>query len=212
VFCVVVADGSIVQEHTAKALDGLVPAGSVQPLVDRSWNREPGDEQDERHPEHHLTPRLGAIVNYEPTIILYASQPFDDSIKAIQLAVGGPAGSEVFTPVTTRVLRSPALDQPVDLAPVRIESEDRNWASNTTMEEGSDFYVSNRGNNTVVRVRQDGAVVAVRRVRALGRSLGDARLNGVTTSPDHSRIWVTYVGSIPGLSDPHGGVLELAAF
>jgi hypothetical protein len=212
VFCVVVADGSIVQEHTAKALDGLTPAGSVQPLVDRSWNSERGDEQDARHPELDVTPRLGAVVNYEPTIILYVSQPFDDSIKAIQLGVSGPAGSQVFTALTTRILRSPALDQPLDLAPVRIETQDPNWASNTTMEEGSDFYVCNRGNNTIVRMRQDGAVVAVRRVRARGRSLGEARLNGVTTSTDHSRIWVTYVGRLPGSSDPYGGVLELTAF
>lgn len=40
VFCVVVADGSIVQEHTAKALDGLAPAGTVEPLLGRSG---PGD-------------------------------------------------------------------------------------------------------------------------------------------------------------------------
>ena len=51
VFCVVVADGSIVQEHTAKALDGLAPAGTVRPLTDRTWR---GD----------VTPRCGALVNY----------------------------------------------------------------------------------------------------------------------------------------------------
>jgi hypothetical protein len=33
VFSVVVADGSIVQEHTAKALDGLAPKGTVGPLL-----------------------------------------------------------------------------------------------------------------------------------------------------------------------------------
>lgn len=140
------------------------------------------------------------------------SQPFDDSIKAIGLVVGGPPGNEVFVPTTTRVLRSPALDQPVDLAPVRIETEDPNWASNTTMESNTDFYVCHRGNNTIVRMRQNGTVVAVRRVRARGRSLGDARLNGITTSPDHSKIWVTYVGELPGSSYRHGGVLQLPTF
>jgi hypothetical protein len=33
VFAVVCADGSIVQKHTLKALDGLVPAGTVSPLL-----------------------------------------------------------------------------------------------------------------------------------------------------------------------------------
>jgi hypothetical protein len=200
VFCVVVADGSIVQEHTAKGLDGLVPAGSVQPIVHRSWRGS------------RVTPRLGAIVNYTPRIILYVSQPFDNSIKAFHLAVGGPPGDQVFTATASHVMRSPALSQPVDLAPVRIETENRNWASNTTMEEGTDLYVCNRGNGTIVRLRQDGSVAAVRRVRVNGRPLDDARLNGIATSPDHSKIWVTFVGELPGSDDGQGGVLELPAF
>jgi hypothetical protein len=212
VFAVVVADGSIVQEHTAKALDGLAPAGTIQALANRSWNTEDQTGDDADHPELQVTPRLGAILNYEPTRILYVSQPFDDSIEAIDLAIGGPPGDEVFVPSTSRVIRSAALNQPVDLAPVEIETEDHNWASNTTMEEETDFYVCNRGDNTIVRMRQDGTVVAVREVQARGRSLGYARLNGITTSPDHSKIWVTYVGKLPGLSDRMGGVLELPAF
>jgi hypothetical protein len=208
VFSVVVADGSIVQEHTAKALDGLAPAGTIQPIANRSWS----SEDDGEHPELLVTPRLGAILNYQPTLILYVSQPFDDSIKAIDLAIGGPAGDEVFVPTTSRVIRSAAFNQPVDLAPVEIETEASNWASNTTMEEETDFYVCNRGNNTIVRMQQDGTVVAVREVRANQRSLNDARLNGIATSPDHSKIWVSYVGKLPGSSDRNGGVLELPEF
>src|SRR5438034_8092453 len=37
VFAVVTADGAIVQEHTQKGLDGLAPAGTVQPLRGRTW-------------------------------------------------------------------------------------------------------------------------------------------------------------------------------
>lgn len=207
VFCVVVADGSIVQEHTAQALDGLAPRGTVQPLANRSWNGAVA-----KHPRRPSLPRLGAIVNHAPEMILYVSQPFDDSILAIHLTTGGPTGGEVFVPSTTRVIRSPALYQPLDLAPVRIETAHPDHASNTSMQENTDFYVCNRGNNTVVRMRQDGVVVAVRRVRARHRSLGQARLNGISTSPDSSKVWVTYVGKLPGSSDPHGGVLELPAF
>jgi hypothetical protein len=212
VFAVVVADGSIVQEHTAKALDGLAPAGTVQALATRSWLSDARTEENAEHSEWRLTPRLGAIVNYEPELVLYVSQPFDDSIKAIDLAVGGPSGDEVFVRAGTHVLRSPALNQPVDLTPVEIETEDPDWASNTTMEEESDFYVCNRGDNTIVRMRQDGTVLAVREVQARGRSLRYARLNGIATSPDHSKIWVSYVGKLPGSSDREGGVLELPAF
>jgi hypothetical protein len=200
VFCVIVANGSIVQEHTAKALDGLAPAGTVQPVVGRSWN---GNGE---------TPRLGAIINYQPTKILFVSQPFDDSIMAIDLVVGGPTGNEVFMPTTSRVIRSWALDRPVDLAPVEIETEDPNWSSNTTMEEESDFYVCNRGDNSIVRMRQDGAVVGIRRVRLDGRALGAARLNGIGTSADHSKIWVTFTGRLPGPGDEEGGIIELASF
>ncbi len=214
VFCVVAADGSIVQEHTEKALDGLVPVGTVQPLVRRSWRRadDARGRGDRRGKERDPLPRLGVLANPAPTLTLFVSQPFDDSIKVIDVGTGGPAGNEVFLPGATRVLRSRALDQPVDLAPVSIETGNPNQSSNTTMKPGTDFYVCNRGNDTIVRMTQSGHVVAVRTVRAAGRSLGSARLNGISTASDGSRLWVTYVGRLPGSDDPFGGVLELPAF
>jgi hypothetical protein len=207
VFAVVVADGSIVQEHTEKALDGIAPPDTVQPLANRSW-----PDDDAGHPERRVLPRLGAIFNYSPQRTLYVSQPFDDSIKAIDLTTGGPTGNEVFMPGSSRVIRSPALEQPLDLAPVEIDTTHPDQASNTTLQPGTDFYVLNRGNETIVRMRQDGSVVAVRRVRPRHRSLGQARLNGIATSSDGSKIWVTYVGKLPGSGDRLGGVLELNAF
>ena len=195
VFCVVAADGSIVQEHTEKALDGLAPVGTVQPLVGRSWHAADDARAHDRDgrggKERDPLPRLGVIVNAAPTLTLYVSQPFDDSIKVIDVGTGGPAGNEVFIPGATRVLRSRALDQPVDLAPVSIETGNPNQSSNTTMKPGTDFYVCNRGNDTIVRMTQSGQVVAVRTVRAAGRSLGSARLNGIATASDGSRLWVT---------------------
>jgi len=41
---------------------------------------------------------------------------------------------------------------------------------------------------------------------------GEARLNGIASSADGSRIWVTYVGRLPGLADRQGGVIEVPAF
>jgi hypothetical protein len=95
---------------------------------------------------------------------------------------------------------------------VDVEAENPSWSSNTTLEEGSDLYVCNRGTGTIVRMRQDGTVVATRQVLAGGRPLGDARLNGIATAPDGSRIWVTYVGRLPGLRDREGGVIEVPSF
>ncbi len=204
VFCVVVADGSIVQEHTGKGLDGLVPRGTVQPLA--------GPDLEDDEGEGRFTPRLGAILNYSPAIILYVSQPLDNSILAIGLAVGGPAGSQVFVPTTTRLIRSSALDRPVALAPVAIETENLNWSSNTTLEVGSDFYVCCQGSSSIVRMRQDGSVAGARRVTVRGSALGEARLNGIASSPDGTLVWVTYVGRLPGGEDRHGGVIELPAF
>jgi len=105
------------------------------------------------------------------------------------------------------------LNKPIDLAPVTNETSDANWASNTTLDVGSDFYVANRGNNTIVRMTQDGTVVAVRRVRlADGRPLEPARLNGIAISPDFTKIWVTVTGPIRGQGGQSGAVLELPAF
>jgi len=202
VFCVVLADGSIVQEHTGRAVDGLAPAGTVNPLLGRSWNH--GHDT-----VGSTTPRLGAIVNYTPTRILYLSEPFANSILALELSDDG----SVFHVAGMRRIFSDVLNQPVDLAPAEIETEHPNWSSNTTLEEGADFYVANRGDNTIVRMRQDGSVVAVGRVRlADGRSLGNARLNGIAVSPDGSTIWVTVVGHLPGLGNVQGAVLALPKF
>jgi hypothetical protein len=204
VFAVVVADGSIVQEHTEKALDGIAPPGTVQPLANRSWHSGPGSD---------VLPRLGAIVNYAPQFTLYVSQPFDDSIEAINLTTGGPTGNEVFMPTgSPRVIRSSALDEPLDLAPVQIDTAHPDHASNTAMKPGTDFYVCNRGNDTIVRMRQDGTVAAVRRVRQRHRSLGQARLNGIATSQDGERIWVTVSGRLPGRGGERDAVLELPDF
>ena len=116
--------------------------------------------------------------------------------------------NEVFGLGSVSRISSPSLKLPVDLAAVQRDADNVNWASNTTLDDGSDFYVANRGNNTIVRMRQDGSVVAVRRVLVDGRELDNASLNGITTSTDGKTIYVTFTG--PGESP--GGVLALQAF
>jgi len=93
------------------------------------------------------------------------------------------------------------------LRPFR-DADSVNWASNTTLDDGSDFYVANRGNNTIVRMRQDGSVVAIRRVTVDNSPLDNASINGIATSTDGTTIYVTFTG--PGKGQ--GGLLALPAF
>jgi hypothetical protein len=77
----------------------------------------------------------------------------------------------------------------------------------------ADFYVANRGDNTVVRMRQDGTVIARRHVLMTGGfPLGALQLNGIATSPDGTKIWVTLSGPVPGMGDTKGAVMELSVF
>ena len=204
VFCVVTADGAILQEHTLKGLDGLAPPGTVRPLIGRWW--EP--------PHHHVEPRFGVIMNpYTQVPVvrqLFVSEPFHNTIAVIDLVASGTAPDQVFAraPGLNKRISSLALNLPVDLAPVEIDTDNINWASNTTLDDGSDFYVANRGDNTIVRMRQDGTVVAIRRVKLGGDFPDDARLNGIATTRDGSKIYLTFTGP----DKDQGGVLEVPAF
>jgi hypothetical protein len=208
VFAVVTADGAIVQEHTLKGLDGLAPPGTVKPLQGQSWDP----------PDDNVEPRLGVLMNpYVPSsapsgtvLQLFVSEPFNDTIAVINLVVFGTAPDQVFQASSVSRISSSELNMPVDLAPVPINKNDPMWASNTTLDDDSDFYVANRGNNTIVRMQKDGTVLAVRRVTVDPGPLNNASLNGIATSTDGKKIYVTFTR--PGHSAYQGGVLELPAF
>jgi hypothetical protein len=210
VFAVVTADGAIVQEHTQKGLDGLAPKDTVQSILGRSWDPPSAD----------VDPRFGVIMNpYIPESApsgtvrqLFVSEPFNDKIAVINLVIAGTAPNQVFglhplNPVTR--FSSPELNTPVDLAPAQRDIDDKDWASNTTLHEESDFYVANRGDNTIVRMAQDGTVVAVGRVVVPPGPLNNASLNGIATSTDGKKIYLTFTR--PGHSAYQGGVLEVPA-
>jgi hypothetical protein len=128
----------------------------------------------------------------------------------VNLGVVGPitpTNNQVFGLLGVTRISSPSLQMPIDLAPTQRNTDDVSWASNTTLDEVSDIYVANRGNNTIVRMRQEGSVVAVRGVAFEG-PLANGQLNGIATSPDGKTIYVTFTGPQPG----QGGVLALPAF
>jgi len=204
VFAVVTADGAIVQEHTLKGLDGIAPAGTVQSLLQNLQ-------------QEGVDPRMGA--SHHPTISsprqLFVSEPFNNTIAVVNLVVVGNAPNQVFGLGSVSRIRSRSLQMPIDLAPVQRDADDANWASNTTLDDGSDFYVVNQGNNTIVRMRQDGSVVAVRAVTIVNPYLDGALLNGITTSTDGKTIFLTFTGPGQNQNGPgqnQGGVLAVQAF
>jgi hypothetical protein len=136
----------------------------------------------------------------------------ENTIAVLSLVNFGVAPNQVFGLSTISRIGSPWLNLPVDLTPVQRDKDNVNWASNTTLDQGSDFYVANRGNNTIVRMRQDGKVVAARRIHVGDNwRLDDegASLNGIATSSDGATIYVTFTGF---RSQRRGGVLALPAF
>jgi hypothetical protein len=87
------------------------------------------------------------------------------------------------------------------------------FSSNTTLAGGADLYVANRDSGTIVRMRQDGHIVAVAQIDLPGLGVvGAGRLNGIAVSPDASRIWVSL--SDRRATDPQlsGSIIEIPAF
>src|SRR5262249_6769866 len=158
VFFAALADGSIAQVHVEKGVDALVPAGTFTPIPDIS----PGTGGSS-HPKG--VTRVGVIFNSVPTRMLYVGDPLAGRTLAFDITQEDPEPQPRFTTTKARSLPSRHFHEPIDLAPAVPEAAARNFASNTTLGGGSDFYVLNRGNNSIVRVRQDGAVPAARRLR-----------------------------------------------
>jgi len=194
VFAAVNADGSVVQVQVEQGVDGLAPAGTIHPITALpsagAW-------------------RTGMLFNWVPNEILYVADPQDNALVALTIVDDGT----VFHVDQTRRIAVPELQMPVDLAPAVPEIANPGFASNTTLAGGSDIYVANRGNGTIVRLTQDGAVVATRQIVVPGLGvLGSGRLNGIAVAADASRIWVTVSGPQPDFGDVEGAVVELPAF
>jgi hypothetical protein len=194
VFAVLEADGSLMQAHTEQGADGLAPTGTITPLFADTGASVPVD-------------RAGVLFNWVPDPILYLADPLGNSVVAVSLIDDGT----VFHVTEIRRIQIPELKEPVDLAPVVPEVANPSFSSNTTLAGGSDVYVANRGDGTLVRIRQDGSVVRQQQVDVPGLGiLGAGDLNGIAVSRDGKRLWLTLDNGIPGL--PAGAVVEVAAF
>ena len=201
VFVAAEADGSIVQVHVQKGVDGLVPAGTLAALSALTpANAESFDRR--------VVTRNGMAFNWAPKRVLYVTDPKKDRVLAFDITDDG----SIFTAAAPRVLRADrdgdrehgshhcdrdrdddddddVFNIPVDVQPVISETASENFASNSSLAVGSDLYVLNRGNNTVVRVTQDGELVAKRTILVVDHPF--FRANGMAVSPDGRTIWIT---------------------
>jgi hypothetical protein len=211
-FAVLTADGAILQMREGHAVEVLAPPSTVCVIgfagIQAGLQEWPPCQR-HREPEHPAPFRAGMIYRWFPDRMLFAADPARNAVVALPLVTY----DNVFRAGATRFYRLPELDAPIDLAPAVPEAASPVYASNTTLARGSDIYVANRGNGTVLRMRQDGVALAVRKIILPGgRELGPDRLNGITVSPEAQRIWVTVGGSLPGYPDAPGAVLEIPAF
>lgn len=158
-------------------------------------------------------PRLGVLMNpynLPPGVVrqLFISEPFTNTIALVDLIAYTtiPDGFHtVYKMGAIRRFHSSAFDHPIDMSPTKRNSDDSRWASNTTLDEGSDIYVANRGNNTIVRMDQKGRAIAIQKVHIKGEK--NFKINGIATSFDGTEIFVTFVNKCG-----RGGVAKLGAF
>ncbi len=199
VFAVLTADGSLAQAHTEFALDGLAPPATIMPISIPAPAAAVST----------MKTRAGMVFNWVPERILYITDPQRNAVVALTLT----SDETIFRIRDNRTFTPPELNVPIDLAPVVSEVANPGFASNTTLAGNSDIYVLNRGNGTIVRMRQDGTVVATRKIALeMGGEIGAGQLNGIAVSPDAQRIWVTVSGAIPQYPNEPGVLLEVPAF
>jgi len=173
VFAVATQDGALAQVHVEDGVDGLAPPGTLAPL-------EPGG-------------RAGMVFNWVPDRFLYVTDPGNDAVLQLHL----DDDFQIFRIVETRRLESPHLSAPIDLVPAVPEIANPAFSSNTTAAGGADLYIANRRSGTIVRMRQDGRIVAVARIALPGRGVvGAGELNGIAVASDGGRIWLSMSGSV----------------
>src|SRR5262249_40862000 len=132
------------------------------------------------------------------------TDPRANRILAVDINNEDTTAQTLFRATNLRYLSAKHLNEPIDVAPATPEVAARNFASNTTLGGGSDFYVLNRGTNSIVRMKQNGTVVAARKIHA---EVPGFRVQGLAVSEDARLIWVT--ATAPGRQ---GVVLRMPTF
>jgi hypothetical protein len=110
VFLGALADGSVVQVHVQKGVDGLAPAGSFTPIPNISAER--AESADRK-----VVTRVGMLFNWVPTRVAFVSDPLANRILALDITDDGT----LLKAAAPRYFRSRALRTPIDLAPAMPE-------------------------------------------------------------------------------------------
>ncbi|MER8762295.1 di-heme oxidoredictase family protein [Mesorhizobium sp. M0968] len=193
VFAAVTADGSVVQIHVQDGVDGLAGPGTV------SMGRNSGDDPGV----------IGIAFKWNPDRVLYIADPGRDRLVLLKLQ----DDRRHFTVAGAGMVSLPEFDRPVDIAAAVPEIANPHFSSHTTLAGGSDLFVANRGDGSLLRISQDGRLLARATIDIPGLGpLGGDRLRAIATSADAQRIWITIGGELPGFPGRDGALLEVPAF
>lgn len=206
VFAAVTADGGVVQIHVQDGVDRLAGPGTVSTgqgtvstgqgtVTDHSNGNDPGV--------------IGIAFKWNPDRALYIADPGRDRLVLLELE----DDRRHFTVASTRTISLPEFDRPVDVAAAIPEIANPQFSSHTTLAGGSDLFVANRGDGSLLRLSQDGRLLARATIDVPGLGpLGPDRLRAIATSADAQRIWITISGDLPGFSGRAGALIEIPTF
>ncbi|WP_292480460.1 di-heme oxidoredictase family protein [Mesorhizobium sp.] len=193
VFAAVTADGGVVQIHVQDGVDGLAGPDTVS--AGRGIRDDPGV--------------IGIAFKWNPDRVLYIADPGRDRLVLLELE----DDRRHFTVARTRTISLPQFDRPVDVATAIPEIANPQFSSHTTLAGGSDLFVANRGDGSLLRVSQDGRPLARATIEVPGLGpLGADRLRAIATSADAQHIWITIGGEVPGFPGHEGALIEVGAF
>lgn len=192
VFAAVTGDGAVLQVHVQDGVDGLAAPGTIAT---------PGAEDEGGV--------IGIAFKWNPERVLYIADAARDRLVLLELE----DDRRHFKVGRTTTITSPHLKQPVDLAAAVPEIANPSFASHTTLAGGSDLYVVNRGDGSLLRMRQDGRVLARAQIVVPGLGLlGRDRIRAIAVSADAQRLWLTVQGELPGFAGHDGALIEVSAF
>ncbi|PAQ06469.1 di-heme oxidoredictase family protein [Mesorhizobium temperatum] len=228
VFAAVTADGGVVQIHVQDGVDGLAGPGTVSTglgtvstslgtvstglgtvstglgtvstgLGTVSSGHGIGDDPGV----------IGIAFKWNPDRALYIADPGRDRLVLLELE----DDRRHFTVARTRPISLPEFDRPVDIAAAIPEIANPQFSSHTTLAGGSDLFVANRGDGSLLRLSQDGRLLARATIEVPGLGpLGADRLRAIATSADAQHIWITIGGEVPGFPGHEGALVEVGAF
>lgn len=192
VFAAATADGRIVQVHVHDGVDGLAPAGTTAPP---SGDVDPGV--------------IGMAFKWNPDRALFVTDQMRDRVAVLALT----DDTKHFKLEKLSYLSDVAYKRPVDIAAAVPEVANPRFSSHTTIAGGSDLYIANRGDGSILRIDQSGKVLAraVIDVPGLG-TLGANRLRALAVSADAQRLWLTVQDELPGFAGYAGALIEVSAF